>query len=576
MKKLDKKTQSNKICCLLGIILLIFLMIKIERVEAQQSTIVYHNVTRVYNITSGHLQIFNKTGDTDNLDLPPEGTDALDGQNVTTCSDNLIQSDNLYCFATSKNNNREPWIRFEFDIQEQLGNITSIRISMEATSTGDDDDENGNFIHRNFSNAIWSIWAPPARTTDATRTITYTSQDITNVINASGKLMLLAECAEKCDNGELVRVDHVEVVINYTYNNTINTAPSFNISYPQINSTTGINQTTEDLSAIFSATDLENNTLKFNITWFTNNVTNFTTASYNYSINKLNITILDKANLTAGDTWIAMVNLFDGQLITRKNTTELLILNAPQINTAPSFNISYPQINSTTGINQTTEDLSAIFSATDLENNTLKFNITWFTNNVTNFTTASYNYSINKLNITILDKANLTAGDTWIAMVNLFDGQLITRKNTTELLILNAPQINTQTTTNSGSGPSGITQEAQETQQIVTPTLIYPDCWLDIDCNTDEICKYTLTEFYKQCVRNIQPTLENETQLGGTALTAVGTTPQTTVGKTPTGLAVIGKQIKNILKNPPKEILIIITSTIFFLLGIYYSIFKKK
>ena len=466
MKKLDKKTQSNKICCLLGIILLIFLMIKIERVEAQQSTIVYHNVTRVYNITSGHLQIFNKTGDTDNLDLPPEGTDALDGQNVTTCSDNSIQSDNLYCFATSKNNNREPWIRFEFDIQEQLGNITSIRISMEATSTGDDDDENGNFIHRNFSNAIWSIWAPPARTTDATRTITYTSQDITNVINASGKLMLLAECAEKCDNGELVRVDHVEVVINYTYNNTINTAPSFNISYPQINSTTGINQTTEDLSAIFSATDLENNTLKFNITWFTNNVTNFTTASYNYSINKLNITILDKANLTAGDTWIAMVNLFDGQLITRKNTTELLILNAPQINT--------------------------------------------------------------------------------------------------------------QTTTNSGSGPSGITQEAQETQQIVTPTLIYPDCWLDIDCNTDEICKYTLTEFYKQCVRNVQPTLENETQLGGTALTAVGTTPQTTVGKTPTGLAVIGKQIKNILKNPPKEILIIITSTIFFLLGIYYSIFKKK
>ena len=472
VKKLDKNVQSNKTYCLLGIILLIFLMIKIEKVEAQQSTIVYYNATRVYNITSGHLQIFNKTGNTDSLDLPPEGTDTLDGENVTTCSTNLIQSDNSYCFATSKSNNREPWIRFEFNIQEQLANITSVSITMEATSTGSGNNENGNFIHRNFSNSVWNIWASPARTNDTTRTITYKNQDITNVINASGKLMLLAECADKCDDGEQVRVDYVEVVINYTYNITmINISPSFNTGYPQINSTTGINQTTEDLFAIFSATDFENSTLKFNITWFTNNITNFTTALYNYSINELNISILNKANLTVGDTWIAMVNLFDGQLITSKNTTELLILN----------------------ISQSTQTT------------------------------------------TIVD---------------------------------------TQTTTIVGSGPSRITQE---TRQIVVTALTYPDCLSDIDCNTGEICKYTPTGFYKKCVRNIQPTLENKTQPGRKTLTAVGATPQTTVGTTPTGraVAVIGEKIKNILNDPPIALIVTI-STIVFLFGIYYSIFKKK
>ena len=71
--------------------------------------------------------------------------------------------------------------------------------------------------------------------------------------------------------------------------------------------------------------------------------------------------------------------------------------------------------------------------------------------------------------------------------------------------------------------------------------------------------------------------LENKTQPGRKTLTAVGATPQTTVGTTPTGraVAVIGEKIKNILNDPPIALIVTI-STIVFLFGIYYSIFKKK
>ena len=38
------------------------------------------------------------------------------------------------------------------------------------------------------------------------------------------------------------------------------------------------------------------------------------------------LSYLYQGNLTVGQTWIAMVNLWDGEFITRANTTELLIL----------------------------------------------------------------------------------------------------------------------------------------------------------------------------------------------------------------------------------------------------------
>ena len=713
---------------------------------------------RIYNRTGGNLQIFNFTGTTAQQDLPPVGTEALNGVNVTTCIPNIDESNNLYCTATSTTAGREPWIRFQFDIKENRNLITQVKITMEATSTGSAAGENANFIHRNFSNDIWSIFAAPARTTDATRTITYTqASDIQNVINASGSLMLLGECANGCDAGELIRVDFVQIEITYTA--TINSEPYFLNTYPILNSTDLLNYVNKNLTVSFVPLDNENTTLLYNVTWFKNNLSQFTIPFSTSTTNNNTMTtqILDYRNLTGGETWKAQVGLFDGQYINYTNTSELLIkgfgqlivnitspinntnysqgdlfyLNAtitcggnsnfdcgtvyanaryngssafpdtlintseaspfyvsgggeggyitdswdivkdegdgvtetstliigdtssnlyinntyidfhpdrnititnlsinvasaigiiypinvtiwlcddtgststdnclllngtwqplwqvgfqnitiiprnitksyigknytidirtnktdgdgsldglgipiensegstgnirfairnsdgttstpngnfvqiiffgynetllsgaspnpqsqaliggqqmnvtwvinfsgngaykidtlfnsslrtnvvdnattpiivcvgtsscqPQAqagNTAPTFTFN-PQLNSTTGINTTAEDLFVIFKATDTENTTLKYNITWFTNNRTNFTTTLYNYPIDTLNVTLLDKNNLTAGQTWRAMVNLWDGEFITRANTTELLIL--------------------------------------------------------------------------------------------------------------------------------------------
>ena len=109
-----------------------------------------------------------------------------------------------------------------------------------------------------------------------------------------------------------------------------NTAPTFNATYPFINSTLGTNLTSENLTVYFIGSDVENlTTLAWNVTWFTNNITNFTTTlKTNHFSGIINSSYLDYRNLTAGQTWLAMVNLWDGEFITRANTTELLILSA--------------------------------------------------------------------------------------------------------------------------------------------------------------------------------------------------------------------------------------------------------
>jgi hypothetical protein len=110
-----------------------------------------------------------------------------------------------------------------------------------------------------------------------------------------------------------------------------NSAPSFTTGYPQINSTDGSNTTIKNLTVIWIGTDVDpNNILKYNITWFTNNLTNFSLKNIAYTNGTLKVDLLKSVrNLTGsvGKTWKAQIDLCDNSsACVYANTSELLIL----------------------------------------------------------------------------------------------------------------------------------------------------------------------------------------------------------------------------------------------------------
>ena len=455
--------------------ILIFLLIISFIIYSQYTTAIasvqQNNYTFYYNTsTSNKLPwtVFNRTNQ--GLSVPPADTEALDGANLTTCiTNNLAQSDDSRCAITDSGGtaNSEPWIRFNFTINEQNDNITSIRIILEADNSGTVA-EATNFVQYNRTGettGVWSLWAA-ASTTEVTREMTYLNQyDIQQVLsNITNQTILLAEGTAN-DDGEQVIVDFVQVVVNVTNYTIINSDASFTFG-PQLNSTNGENQTSRNLTVVWIATDAENSTLSFNVTWFKNNITNFTTTSVNHPRDILNVTILNQDNLTVGDTWIAMVNLFDGEFITRANTTELLILSTP----SPPNNFT-PIINSTTllQLNLTIEDLQVRFNVSDPNvADTLTYNITWFTNNITNFTLSGISVSNPGTAVETLTHTNTTKWQNWSAQVIVCDNSNLCSNfiNTSALFIRNS---NATITT------PAFNQTSYTDVQIINASLVFSD-----------------------------------------------------------------------------------------------------
>ena len=224
-----------------------------------------------------------------------------------------------------------------------------------------------------------------------------------------------------------------------------NTEPIFSSGYPQINSTDGTNQTTKNLRISFVATDvdLSDRTLRYNITIFTNNLSNFTFNDIYYINGIMQVETIQSTNLTKGQTWKAMINLFDNNTNIISNTSELLILNTP-----PAFQ-NNPAINSTNDLNQTNKALNVFFTPNETDVNdlaNLNYSIMVFTSNLSNFTL--YNIATTNGTFTsfLINRNNLTANQTWKAQVWISDGTSnSTLVNTTELLILNLATINIST-----------------------------------------------------------------------------------------------------------------------------------
>jgi len=297
---------------------------------SQQAFIIQSNYTFYYNTsTSNKLPwtVFNRTNQ--GLSNPPATNEALDGDNLTTCiTNNLAQSDNVRCTITESGGtaNSEPWIRFNFTINEQNNDITSIRIILEADNSGA---ELTGFIQYNRTGETTGVWSKfgADSSTEVTRTMTYLNQyDIQQVLsNITNQTILLAE-GNLNDDGEQVIVDFVQVVVNVTNYTVVNSEASFTFG-PQLNSTNGKNTTSRDLHAVFVASDAQNATIKYNVTWFKDNISQFTlpSPSKDYPVNTLNVSVLNQNNLSGGETWKAGIALFDGMYATYANTSELLV-----------------------------------------------------------------------------------------------------------------------------------------------------------------------------------------------------------------------------------------------------------
>lgn len=162
--------------------------------------------------------------------------------------------------------------------------------------------------------------------------------------------------------------------------------------------------------------------------------------NYLNGINNYDLKNLVNKELNGGSTYKATLYATDGEDDSLpRNTSELSILNVYIPNSLPFFYLGYPKINSTDETNLTIKDLRTSFIATDADVNdrTLRFNITWYTNNLTNFSLNNLYYTNGTLKVEKLMCTNLTQGQTWKAQINLFDNVTNVVKNTSELLILN-------------------------------------------------------------------------------------------------------------------------------------------
>ena len=217
---------------------------------------------------------------------------------------------------------------------------------------------------------------------------------------------------------------------------------------PKINSTFALqtNLTTENLQVRFNVSDANvGDTLNYSIQWFRNNITNFTFTNRAISNPGTGVETLQYTNTTKGETWKAQVLVCDdGNLCNSfANTTELLILNSNI-----TFTLGYPQINSSNGLNQSNNNLNVIWQATDNDVETLRYNLTVFTNNLTNFSINGRTFTNGSLITDFIGYRNLTANQTWKTMITAYDSDKAIYVNTSELKIIdlevnNAPSFNT-------------------------------------------------------------------------------------------------------------------------------------
>jgi len=220
---------------------------------------------------------------------------------------------------------------------------------------------------------------------------------------------------------------------------------------PIINSTSilQLNLTTEDIQVRFNVSDPDAvDTLTYNITWFTNNRTNFTLG--NIAINNPGTAVenLTHQNTTKYDNWSAQIVVCDDSNACSDyvNTSALYIRNSNASITTPAFNQS--TYNTEQIIN-----VSVVFSDDDEDANSITFE--WFKNNALIRRTINSNLANGTNTTDVLTSASFTVDDQIIVQAFAFDGeQNSSLKNSTTITIVssNSPPNNPAPLINSTFG----------------------------------------------------------------------------------------------------------------------------
>lgn len=215
---------------------------------------------------------------------------------------------------------------------------------------------------------------------------------------------------------------------------TVN-VPNFAGNYPIINSTDVLqrNSTNADLNTVWVGNDNIDVNLKYNITWFRNNISNVTLRNLAYVNGSLNVDVLKSGNLSKGTTWKAQIDLCNNSSnCVYANTTELLIINS-----APSVpNNDFPINNLLTSNYSLAIGCSA---STDLESDPINYEI-YIDKNTNPPTTLLSNSSATGINYTL----GLDGDYYWRCRAN--DNQSVSGFNSTRTFYLDRRLITSNNT----------------------------------------------------------------------------------------------------------------------------------
>ena len=301
----------------------------------------------VYNMSvSSGTTHFGYTEGTQNLAIPPAFTAARDTttQISSACYTATTQSDDSRCQSTQAAGADEPWIRFNFTIVN-FTKIDNITITMEAICNACDANEDVYFIHMNYTNAAWGIFAPQT-TAEATRTIFYnTEADIANLINfepsgtsTKGQLVILAE-GSNLDAAESISVDNLQVVVTQQADQP----PT--ITTPSFNQTTYYTNTI--INSSITPTDSDDATVDVTFEWYKNDVLIRRTTNTGISSGSETTDTLGFSEFTSGDKIIVQGFAFDQILnstLTNSTTTTIKSYGQLSVNvTSPVNNTNYSQ-----------------------------------------------------------------------------------------------------------------------------------------------------------------------------------------------------------------------------------------
>jgi hypothetical protein len=171
-----------------------------------------------------------------------------------------------------------------------------------------------------------------------------------------------------------------------------------NVNSVNVTSSDVNNYSNGTLTGAWNQSDADNDAITLNETQWWNDATLNTTFA--------NFTSIESANLTKGDVWNFSIRVYDGNDWSdwSSNTSITLVNIAPTVNTS---------VASTDTSNYSTGDLYVNWTFSDEDEDTE-------TNNETKWTKDGVLQSLN--NNSIIDSANLTAGETWNVSARVYDG----------------------------------------------------------------------------------------------------------------------------------------------------------